>query len=96
MDNIYTNIHDWNDSISGVLHSDDVIGNDQKIIFYIRLNSELPKFKKYRVLRDICLKMCSTLKSIIKKWQDLFERNFDDEAFTYFITYIQYVQHLLS
>ena len=34
IDNIYTNINDWNDGISGVLHSDDSIGNDHKIIFY--------------------------------------------------------------
>ena len=34
IDNIYTNINDWNDGISGVLHSDDSIGNDriQKIL----------------------------------------------------------------
>ena len=58
IDNIYTNINGWKDGISGVLHSDDVIGNDHKIIFYIKRNSTLPKFKKYRIQRDICLKKC--------------------------------------
>ena len=72
IDNIYTNINDWNDGISGVLHSDDVIGNDNKIIFYIRRNSTLPKFKKYRIQRDFCLKNVFSLKKdYIKKWQDL-------------------------
>ena len=44
IDNIYININDWNDGISGVLHLDDSIGNDHKIIFPIRINSELPKY----------------------------------------------------
>ena len=56
IDYIYTNINDWNDGISGVLHSDDSIGNDHKIIFSIRINSELPKYKKYRKQRDLSLK----------------------------------------
>ena len=46
IDNIYTNINDWNDGIRGVLHSDDSIGNDHKIIFSIRINSGLPKYIK--------------------------------------------------
>ena len=48
IDNIYTNINDWNDGISGDLHSDDIIGNDHKIIFSIRINRELHYYKKYR------------------------------------------------
>ena len=86
IDNIDTNINYWNDGISGVLHSDDVIGNDHKIIFYIRRNSTLPKFKKYRIQRDFCLKNVYYIKI---KWQDLYEQNLADKAFTYFITYIK-------
>ena len=58
IDNIYTNINDWNDGISGVLHSDDVIGNDHKIIFYIRTNSALPKFKKKQNTKRLLSKKC--------------------------------------
>ena len=49
IDNMCTNINDWNDGISGVLHSDDSIGNDHKIIFPPRINNELPKYKKQRL-----------------------------------------------
>ena len=66
IDNIYTNINDWNEGISGVLHSDDIIGNDHKIIFYIRINSELPYYKKYRKQRDFSLKICSPLESFTR------------------------------
>ena len=76
IDNIYTNINDWNGGISGVLHSDDVIGNDHKIIFDIRTNSTLPKFKKYRIQRDFCLNNVFTLKKYYKKWQNLYEQHF--------------------
>ena len=53
IDNIYTNINEWNDGISGVLHSDNIIGNDHKMIFYIRINSVLLYYKKYRKQRDL-------------------------------------------
>ena len=56
IDNIYTNINYWNDGIRGVLHSDDSIGIDHTIIFSIRINSELPKYNKYRKQRYLSLK----------------------------------------
>ena len=53
IDNIYTNINDWNDGRSGVLHSDHIIGNDHKIIFSIRINSEFPYSKKNTENKEI-------------------------------------------
>ena len=63
-DNIY--INECNDGINGVLHSDDIMGNDHEIIFSIRINSELPCYKKYRKQRDFSLKICSPSESFTR------------------------------
>ena len=53
IDNIYTNFIDWKNGLRGILHSDEIIGNDQKSIFVIlsmfcALKS--PQFRTRRVL----------------------------------------------
>ena len=75
----------------GGLHSNDIIGNYHKIIFSIRINSELPYYKKYRKQSDCSLKNMFSLRKFYKnkKCEDLYEIKSADEAFTYFITYIK-------
>ena len=65
IDNIYTNSTDWKNGLRGILHSDEIIGNDLKSIFAILPTFSALKSPQFRTQRDFSIKKYKQTKKSI-------------------------------
>ena len=76
IDNIYTNSTDWINGLRGILHSDEMIGNDHKSIFAILPTFSALKSPQIRTQRDFSIRNIFLKKAYSRKdWLPLYNLN---------------------